>query len=57
MDKIKEKIKTDYRIFNPCYQKEAIKQLFSEFDDNILDKNQYQEIENKILLYTPKGLT
>ena len=53
LNDINEKIKSDYRIFNPCYQKEEIKKLFSEFkgsnnDDSLLNKFQYQEIEKKI---------
>ena len=45
LNDINEKIKSDYRIFNPCYQKEEIKKLFSEFkgsnnDDSLLNKFQ-----------------
>ena len=46
---IKPKIKSDYRIFNPCYQKEEIKNLFLEFKNkNTLEDSQYKEIVKKI---------
>ena len=49
MNDIKSKIKSDYRIFNPCYQREEIKNLFLEFrDNNTLEKSEYKEIEKKI---------
>ena len=49
LSEIKSKIKSDYRIFNPCYQKEEIKNLFFEFKkNNIIKESQYEEIEKKI---------
>ena len=45
LDSIKQRIKSDYRIFNPCYQKEKIIELFLEFKrKNLLSKSQYDEI-------------
>ena len=29
LDEIKRDMKTDYRLFNPCYQKEEITKIFS----------------------------
>ena len=47
---IKQKMKSDYRIFNPCYQREAIKNLFSEFKENgTLEDSQYDELIEKKL--------
>jgi len=49
LNDIKSKIKSDYRIFNPCYQREEIKNLFFEFrDKNTLEESQYEEIKKKI---------
>ena len=46
---IKQKIKSDYRLFNPCYQKEKIAQLFYEFKINkSLTNSQYEDIINKL---------
>ena len=49
LEKVKQKMISDYRIFNPCYQKEEIMRLFSEFrDKNLLMQSQYEEIEKKL---------
>ena len=49
LNDIKQKIKSDYRIFNPCYQKEEIKHIFSEFrSNNLLTVSQYKELNEKI---------
>ena len=49
LNNIKQKIKSDYRIFNPCYQKEKIDQIFLEFKrDNLLTQTQYEELKNKL---------
>ena len=49
LNDIKQKIRSDYRIFNPCYQKEEIQNLFSEFKNNeTLEDSQYKELEEKI---------
>ena len=46
---IKQKLKSDYRIFNPCYQKEQIEQIFEEFKrDNLLTQTQYKELKDKL---------
>ena len=46
---IKHKMRSDYRIFNPCYQKEEIRNLFYEFNKNkILEDSQYEEVKKKI---------
>ncbi len=46
---IKQKIKNDYRIFNPCSQKEKIVQMFSEFfGNNLLTQSQYKELTDKL---------
>ena len=51
LEDVKGKLISDYRIFNPCYQKEEIKRLFSEFKNNkTLELSQYEEIEKKINL-------
>ena len=45
LDTIKQRIKSDYRLFNPCYQKEKILELFLEFKNkDLLSKSQYDEI-------------
>ena len=49
LNNIKQKIKSDYRIFNPCYQKEKIEQIFLEFKrDNLLTHTQYKELKDKL---------
>ena len=49
LNNIKQKIKSDYRIFNPCYQKEKIDQIFLEFKrDNLLTQTQYKELKDKL---------
>ena len=49
LEKVKQKMISDYRIFNPCYQKKEIMRLFSEFrDKNLLMQSQYEEIEKKL---------
>ena len=46
---IKKKLRSDYGIFNPCCQKEEIRNLFLEFKNNkTLEEYQYDEIEKKI---------
>ena len=71
LNHIKQKIKSDYRIFNPCYQKEKICKIFNEFKrDNLLTKSQYEELIKKLKklndldlyklqqnLRTPKSMT
>ena len=49
-DDIKQKIKGDYKIFNPIYDKEKIIDLFKEFkkDKNLLTDSQFNEIKSKI---------
>ena len=48
---VKQKIISDYRIFNPCYQKKEIILFFSKFkEDNLLTTSQYEEIEKKVNL-------
>lgn len=42
-------MKSDYRIFNPCYQKEKITQIFLEFKGkNLLTESQYKELIKKL---------
>ena len=49
LDDIKQKLKSDYRTLNPCYQKEKISQIFSEFKrNNLLTESQYKELTEKI---------
>jgi len=49
LNNIKQKIKSDYRIFNPCYQKEKISQLFYEYQrKNLLNNSQYKELIDKV---------
>ena len=49
LNNIKQKIKSDYRLFNPCYQKEKIDQIFLEFKrDNLLTQTQYEELKDKL---------
>ena len=45
---IKQKIKSDYRIFNPCNQKEGITRLFEEFYNNNNNDNSRNDNINKI---------
>ena len=46
---IKQNIRSDYRIFNPCYQREKIDQMFLEFKrDNLLTQRQYEELKEKL---------
>ena len=49
LDEIKRDIKTDYRLFNPCYQKEEITKIFSEWEkENLLTSSQYDELIEKL---------
>ena len=49
LNNIKPKIKSDYRIFNPCYQKEKISQIFYEYHTkNLLTNSQYKELIEKV---------
>ena len=49
LDKIKQKMKSDYRLFNPCYQKVKLEELFLEFKKkNLLSNLQYGELLTKI---------
>ena len=49
IDEIKNKFKTDYRIFNPCSQKEKIISIFKEFKDKkLLTDSQFEEFEKKL---------
>ena len=43
---ISEKLKSDYRIFNPCNQKKNIMEVFKEFNDENLITN--EELEEKL---------
>ena len=47
---VKQRIKGDYKIFNPVYDKQKIIDLFKEYkdDEKLLTESQYNEIENKI---------
>ena len=48
-DDIKDKLRSDYRLFNPYYQKEKIEELFLEYKNkNLLTISQYEEIQDKI---------
>ena len=56
-DDIKKKMKSDYRIYNPCYQREEIKKLFSEFpQNNLLTNSQYKELIEKLNNYNELDL-
>ena len=49
LNKIKELLKSDYRLYNPCYQKEKLEELFLEFKNtNLLSNSQYDELLMKI---------
>mgnify|MGYP002623996162 CR=1 FL=1 len=49
LNNIKQRIKSDYRIFNPCYLKEKISQIFYEYNrKNLLTNSQYQELIDKV---------
>ena len=49
LNNIKQRIKSDYRLFNPCYQKEKISQIFLEFKrKDFLTESQYKELTNKV---------
>ena len=49
LDDINEKIKSDYRLFNPCYQKEKIEEIFTGFKNkDILTESQYKELIDKL---------
>ena len=42
-------MKGDYRLLNPCYQKEEIDQVFKEFKrDKLLTDSQYKELSQKL---------
>ena len=49
LNDIKQKMKSDYRTFNPCYQKEKISQMFYEYHrKNLLTNSQYKELIEKL---------
>ena len=51
LNEIELKLKSDYKIFNPCDQKKELKRIFFKFTedkDKLLNKSQYKEIEDKI---------
>ena len=54
---IKQKIKSDYRIFNPCNQKEGITRLFEEFYNNNNNDNSRNDNINKITIKKNNLLT
>ena len=55
LNDINEKIKSDYRLFNPCSQKQKIAELFKKFkedsdnnENKLLNEDQYNEIIQKL---------
>jgi len=49
LNNVRQRIKSDYRLFNPCYQKEKIKQILKEYQrKNLLTKTQYKELIDKL---------
>ena len=49
LNDIKQKLKSDYRLFNPCYQREKIDQMFLEFKrKNLLTQTQYEELKDQL---------
>ena len=49
LDIIKKQMKSDYRIFNPCSQREKIDEIFLEFKrENVLSEEQYKELKSKL---------
>ena len=49
LEEVQQKIRSEYRVFNPCYQRQEIKNIFSEFKINqTLEDSQYEELEKKI---------
>ena len=50
LNDVKHRIKGDYKIFNPVYEKQKIIDLFKEYknDKELLTESEYKEIENKI---------
>jgi hypothetical protein len=49
LNNIIKRIKSDYRIFNPCYQKEKISQIFNEYQrKKLLTNSQYKELIDKL---------
>ena len=48
LEEVQQKIRSEYRIFNPCYQREEIKSIFSEFKNNqTFEDSQFEELEKK----------
>ena len=48
MNDVRQKMKGDYRLLNPRYQKEEIDQVFKEFKrDELLTDSQYKELLEK----------
>ena len=51
LNNIRQRIKSDYKIFNPCYQKEKISQIFDEYRrKRLLTDSQFKEIMDKVHL-------
>ena len=49
LNDIKQKMKSDYRLLNPCYQREKIEKIFLEFKrKQLLTDSQYEELSKKL---------